>query len=92
MHKKRSCIKGWTDFYEHTDGLEVERHQLTAGIPEELRVVVGRIHSSAFRVDPAQLQFVVSEQNCLRTMLNRLDYRTSLSSHREDTLQTPLGI
>lgn len=47
-----------------TDGLEVERYQLTAGVPEELRVIVGWIHSSAFRVDSAQLQLVVSEQSC----------------------------
>lgn len=59
-------------FKKHTDGLEVERYQLTASIPEELRVVVGRVHPSAFRVDPAQLQFVVSGQNCLRTILNSL--------------------
>lgn len=38
-----------------TNSLEVESHKLTAGVPEELRVVVGWIHSSAFRVDPAQL-------------------------------------
>lgn len=55
-----------------TNGLEVESDQLTAGIPEELRVVVGWIHSGAFRVDPAQLQFVVPEQSWLRTMLHGL--------------------
>lgn len=49
-----------------TNGLEVESHQLTAGVPEELRVVVGRIHSGTFRIDPAQLQFVVPEQSWLR--------------------------
>lgn len=49
-----------------TNGLEVESHQLTAGVPEELRVVVGWIHSGTFRIDPAQLQFVVPEQSWLR--------------------------
>lgn len=48
-----------------TNGLEVESHQLTAGVPEELRVVVRWIHSSAFRVDPAQLQLVVSKEGWL---------------------------
>lgn len=57
-------------FQKYTNCLEVERHQLTASIPEELRVVVGRVHPSAFRVDPAQLQFVVPKQNRLRTILN----------------------
>lgn len=47
--------------------MEVERYQLTASVPEELRVVVGRVHPSAFGVDPAQLQFVISGQTCLRT-------------------------
>lgn len=48
-----------------TNGLEVESYQLTAGIPEELGVVVGWIYSSTFRVDPAQLQLVVSAHNRL---------------------------
>lgn len=51
----------WLLLSSLTDGLEVESHQLTASIPKELRVVVRWIHSGAFRVDPAQLQFVVSE-------------------------------
>lgn len=48
------------------NSLEIESYELTASIPEELRVVVGRIHSCAFRVDSAQLHLVVSEQSCVK--------------------------
>lgn len=41
-------------------GLVVERHQLAAGVPEELRHKVGRVDSGAFRVDTTQLGFVIS--------------------------------
>ena len=42
-----------------TNGLEVEGHQLAAGVPEELGVVVGGVHPGALGVDPAQLHLVV---------------------------------
>lgn len=41
-------------------GLVVERHQLAAGVPEELRHEVGWVDSGAFRVDTTQLGFVIS--------------------------------
>lgn len=79
----------WKKF---TNCLEIQRYQLTASIPEELRVVVGWVYSSAFWVDPAELQFVVSGKNCLRTILNSLFFKNGLVIKSEDTLQTPLEI
>lgn len=49
-----------------TDGLEVECDELTAGVPEHLWHVVGGIHSSSFRINSAQLEFVVSTCTQLR--------------------------
>lgn len=42
-----------------TEGLEVQRHHLAAHVPEELRHVVGAVHSRPFGVDPAQLVLIV---------------------------------
>ena len=50
-----------------TYGLEVQGHQLTACIPEELRVIVGGVYSGAFRIDTTQLQLVIPEHAPLRT-------------------------
>lgn len=49
-----------------TYGLEVQGHQLTACIPEELRVIVGGVYSGAFRVDTTQLQLVIPGHAPLR--------------------------
>ena len=40
----------------------VERHQLTAGVPEELRHEVRGVHSRPLRVYTTQLGFIVSGQ------------------------------
>lgn len=40
--------------------LVVERHQLTAGVPKQLRHEVGRVDSGSFWVDPTQLGFIIS--------------------------------
>lgn len=44
-----------------TQGLEVERDELAAHVPEELGHVVGRVHACALGVDAAELLLVVSE-------------------------------
>ena len=43
-----------------THCLEVECHHLTSSIPEELRHVVGRVHTCPFGIYPAKLHLVVS--------------------------------
>lgn len=52
--------------YSLTDGLKVECDELTAGVPEDLRHVVGGIHARSFRINPAQLELVVSTCTRLR--------------------------
>lgn len=46
-----------------THCLVVERHKLAAYVPKRLGVVVGRVHSCSFGVNPAHLPFIVSEKD-----------------------------
>ena len=43
-----------------TYSLVVERHQLAASVPEELRHVVGGVHSGSFGVNTTQLGLIIS--------------------------------
>lgn len=45
-----------------THRLVVERHHLASDVPKRLRVVIGRVHSCSFGVNPAHLPLVVSEK------------------------------
>lgn len=58
----------WTAIGSLTYCLEVEGHELAAGVPEDLGHVVGGVDPRAFRVQPAQLPLVVSEQSRLWTL------------------------
>lgn len=44
-----------------THGLVVQRHHLTAYVPERLRAIVRRVHTCSFGVDSAHLSLVISE-------------------------------
>lgn len=55
-----------------TYSLVVERHQLTAGVPKQLRHEVGRVDSGSFRVDPTQLGFIISGERTVK-----INYRES---------------
>ena len=43
-----------------THSLIVEGHELAAGVPEGLGIVIGGVHPGSFRVDPAHLPSVIS--------------------------------
>lgn len=50
------------DLHRRRVGLEVERDELTAHVPVQLRVEVRRCHAAAVRVDPRKLQLVVVDK------------------------------
>lgn len=64
-------LRSWRDNETLTHGLEVERHHLTADVPEHLGHVIGGVHPGAFGVNPAHLSLVVSAVALLETSLEQ---------------------
>lgn len=74
-----------------TDSLEVQSHELTAGVPEDLRHVVWGVHTRAFRINPAQLELIISAS--VRLKRNSTHTCTStciklIKSHWQQTWKT----
>ena len=62
------------DLHWFVSRLEVQRCHLRSDIPHRNRIVVGGVDSLSFRVDPAQLDFVVPEKHLTELDLGQVGH------------------